>query len=254
MSDSISYLLGWAFFWASIALPLTLTGMFWCGRIAKRAKAGPNSASRVFSQLFATVAGFFTALCLITIFWTFNQIKVEGTQYETDLNKQYVQNANILSTYVSSFEEQLGVANLQEAQIKAIITEAVAGQANVKNLVAPGSSPLFIAVKQAYPTVTLAQYNQLISYIQQGRQQFQDGQSKLLTQLSAYDNWQHTGFLIQPSLVYMLGFPTNLLHVDIGGKSLKGAAAEAQMWKIVENPTAVAAFVTGRMDALPVSK
>jgi hypothetical protein len=206
------------------------------------------------SKIYACLAAIVAAVMLMLSFWTLNQLKSEGVQYETGLNAQYAKDANIYSTYVTGFEEILGVDNLQGAQIKAIITEAVAAQVNVKDLIAPGQSPLFIAVSQAYPAVTLAQYNQLVIYIQQGRQQFQDGQSALLTQLSAYDNWQHSGFLIQPGIVSVLGFPTNLLHVSVEGKTLAGSAAEAQMWKIVENPAALASFASSTELPLNVSK
>jgi hypothetical protein len=245
MSSDNSGLIGWFFILSFILFPLAVTAGYWCKRVVKVVGAYDQGPWIVWSWIFRTAGAIIVPRALMQVFWTFNDIKSEGVSYETDLNAQYVQNANVLSTYVSSFEEQLGVANLQGNQVKAIITEAVAGQVSVRDLVSPGSSPLFIAVKQAYPNVTLPQYNQLINYIQQGRKQFQDGQSDLLKKLSAYDNWRHTGFLIQPALVNGLGFPTNLLHADVGGKRLTGAAAEAQMWKIVENPTAAAAFASG---------
>ena len=246
MTNATIILLTWMFILLIIAPPAAACLSIWCGRAARTAgdyidEGGWKFCSRIFAV--GTVVAPLVGLMLT--FWLFNAIQSEGIQYETDLNSQYVQNVNNLSTYVLSFEEQLGVANLQESQIKAIITEAVAGQTNVQDLVAPGKSPLYAAVSQAYPKVTLEQYTALMTYIQQGRDQFQQGQASLLTELSAYDHWQHAGLLVQPGIISALGFPTKILRVQVGGKSYTGADAEAQMWRIVENPVATTAFATG---------
>lgn len=252
MTDVTIKLLTWVFILLVIGPPLLVYLSRWSYKAAKTAKHYDEGGWRFMARLFAAGSIVSVVTSVMLIFWIFNQVQSQGAQYETDLNAQYVQNSNILSTYVVSFEEQLGVAKLQEGQIKAIITEAVAGQTQVQDIVAPGKSPLFLAVSQAYPNVTLAQYTQLMNYIVEGRQKFQDGQSALLTDLSGYDHWQHSGVIVQPALLSILGFPSNLLHVEVGGKRYTGAAAEAQMWRIVENPVATAAFATSTQQALPV--
>jgi hypothetical protein len=251
MSDTFSFILEWLFFFLFLALPSTACLSRFLAKVGKNSSDG--DAFKVWSVIFGVASIAISILSVMAIFWGCNQIKTEGVAYETNLNAQYVQDENVLSTYVTSFSEQLGVANLQSRQIRSIITQAVASQANLHDLIAPGSSPLFLAVSQAYPNVTLSQYNELIKFVQAGRQSFQENQANLAKQLTAYDNWQHTGFLFQPALVHLFGFPTSLLRVDVDGKTLTGAAAEAKMWKIVKDPATEAAFYSGRQTAITVT-
>jgi hypothetical protein len=187
----------------------------------------------------------------ICSFLSVDQIKTQAVSQETALDAQYVQNQNVLSTYVTSYEEQLGIANLQSSKIQGIITSAVAGQSNLKDLLDPGKSPLYSALAEAYPNVTLAQYQQLMQYIQDGRNAFQASQSQLLQMLGQFDSWRDSGFIFHPWLVSLSGAPNSNLHVIVGNKTLTGSAAEAQMWQIVRNPTAVASINSGLASPLP---
>lgn len=175
-----------------------------------------------------------------------NSVQSTGVALQAQLDAQYMQDQNVLSTYVNGFYEMLGVSNLQSNEIDKILVGAVGSQVDLQTWEQnPKSSPLFSALLEAYPNVSLQQYQQVITYIQQGRQKFQDAQNVLLTELGKYDQWRETGILFHPVEVSLFGFPGSGLHVTVSGKTLTGAAAEKQMWNIVRNPAAVAAFASG---------
>jgi hypothetical protein len=207
---------------------------------------------RVWSIIFFVVTFVLAFPTIISGFYAIDTVKNDAVSQETALNTQYVQNQNVLSTYVSSYLTQLGIANLQSDRIRQIIVDAIAGQGLVKDSKDPQKSPLFLALAQAYPNVTLSQYNQLISYIEQGRQSFQNAQSTLLTKLGAFDAWRESGFLFHPWLVSLTGAPNDVLNITVGGKKLTGAAAEEQMWKIVRDPVAVADTESGIESSLRI--
>jgi hypothetical protein len=219
-------------------------------RVARRTKNTYGTVWAIVGLMFATV------LSVILIFNSFNEVKSEGVAQEANLDQQYVQSQNVLSNYILGFYEKLGVANLETAKVEdidKILVTLLNGQSDVHAWDGP-KSPLFLALVQICPQVTLAQYQDLLKYVEQGRSGVQASQAKLLGQLSDFDKWRNSEIIFHPRQVKMFGFPDSNLHVTFGDSTLTGAAAEKQMYNIVLNPMAVKAFATGRQDPLAVNQ
>ncbi|MDR3616577.1 MAG: hypothetical protein P4L53_23660 [Candidatus Obscuribacterales bacterium] len=219
-------------------------------REARRAKNTLGTGWAIVGLAFATV------LSVVLIFSSFNEVKSEGVAQECSLDQQYVQSQNVLSNYIDGFYEKLGVANLATAKVEdidKILVTLLSGQSDLRAW-SSAKSPLFLALVQVCPQVTLAQYQDLLAYIQQGRAQVQASQAKLLAQLSDFDKWRNSEIIFHPNQVKLFGLPDSNLHVTIGNRTLLGAEAEQQMYNIVLNPMAVEAFATGRQGPLSVNQ
>jgi hypothetical protein len=217
----------------------------------RTARRNKDTAGAVWASAGLVLA---TVLSVILIFNSFNGVKSEGVAQEATLDQQYVQSQNVLSNYIDGFYEKLGVANLETAKVESIdkiLVTILNGQADLHAWDSP-KSPLFLALVQLNPQVTLAQYQDLLKYIEQGRAGVQASQAKLLGQLSDFDKWRNSEIIFHPYQVKMFGFPESNLHVTLGDNTLTGADAEKQMYNIVLNPMAVKAFATGRQGALEV--
>ena len=125
---------------------------------------------------------------------------------------------------------------------------AVSAQSDLHTWGNPNQSPLYTALVEAYPNIRQDQYSMVLQHIQNGRKGVQDSTSELLKQLTGFENWRNTEIIFHPAQVKMYPFPDSNLHVTVGSKTLTGAAAEEQMWKVARNPDAVAAFETSRGD------
>jgi hypothetical protein len=219
-------------------------------RAARREK---SMLGTVWASIGLTAAA---VLSVVLIFSSFNDVKSEGVAQECNLDQQYVQSQNVLSNYIDGFYEKLGVANLATAKVEdidKILVTLLSGQSDLRAWSSP-KSPLFLALLQVCPQVTLAQYQDLLAYIQQGRAQVQASQAKLLGQLSDLDKWRNSEIIFHPNQVKLFGFPDSNLHVTIGNRTLAGTDAEQQMYNIVLNPMAVEAFAAGRQGPLSVNQ
>ena len=57
-----------------------------------------------------------------------NGLRSESVKREAQLSAQYQSNQNYLSTYISGFYEQIGVANLKSEKMDQILSDAVKGR------------------------------------------------------------------------------------------------------------------------------
>jgi hypothetical protein len=236
----------WALVCLLVALGLAVgTVCFWrAGKGDSHRFTGNDMTGWAVAFAIATVAVF--TVSSVLWFNGLDGVKSTGVRLETQLNSQWLNDENVLSTYMNGFSEMIGTANLESDKVQKIIVDSVGSQVDLNAWSAnPTASPLYSALVQAYPKVSLEQYQQVIDYIRQGRASFQAQQQKLLTLLSQYDSWREQGLLIHTSEVGFFGFPSNLLTVTVGGHTLHGAAAEEQMWNIVRNPAVEAAFISG---------
>lgn len=181
-----------------------------------------------------------------------NGVRNEGLSMETQLSAQYLANQNELSTYVSSFYEQVGVANLKSEKMDQIITDAVKGRYEGEGGGYGQGSPFFSAIVEAYPDVKgLDIYDKIVTFIQAGREAYKAKQDKLLDQLRGYDLWREQG-LLRSQVVQFLGFPSKNLKAQIGTKVARGDDALAQMYLIVTTSDTKKAYETGTMEPLKV--
>jgi len=186
-----------------------------------------------------------------------NGARTEGIGYETRLNAQYLDNQNELSTYVSSFYEQIGVGNLKSEKMTLFVTEAIKGKFEDKN---GGKADygrggaFFSALVEAYPVVgqQFDIYDKIVTFIQAGREAYKNKQSKLLDQLRAYDFWRQDGMVRSWVVSSWLGFPSQVLEARIGTTVVRGAQARDQMYLIVTTSSTKRAYESGEMEPLTV--
>lgn len=168
---------------------------------------------------------------------------------ETNLSALYRDNQNGLSSYVSGFYEQVGIADRKSAQLDKIISDAIKGRYDGKTSAQPGSGQLFSAIQEAYPNIDLSTYDRIQEYIQKSRNEFKGAQTRLLGTVAQYENTRKQGF-IKSTVANALGFPSDTLQARVDGKVLYGRTALEQIQQIVLDDTTSAAFGSGKMQPL----
>lgn len=192
-------------------------------------------------------------ILVIVLFSTFNGIRNTGVDKETALSAQYLDNQNELSTYISKFYEQIGIADRKSEQLNRILEDAVKGRYdNDLQAATPGESggALISAIVEAYPDLSgLDSYDKVLDTISAGREAYKQKQTKLLDMLRNYDKWREQG-LIHNVLVNIAGYPSDNLKARLGSKVVTGQAALDQMYMIVLTSQAAEAYETGELDPL----
>jgi hypothetical protein len=185
----------------------------------------------------------------IGLYNKFNALQMQGVDYETQLNAQYLDNQNELSAYKSTIYEQAGIANLKSDKLDQIITDAVKGRYEGKTSAQVGQGQLFSAITEAYPNLDLNVYDKIVEQIAKGREGYKNKQTKLLGMLQTYDKWRSSG-IIQSRLISLAGFPSNTLEARIGTSVKRGADARDQMYLIVLTSDTKKAYETGVDDPM----
>lgn len=203
-----------------------------------------------------TIAGVvLVSICLIlgAIYGYVNNLRNNGLDWETQLSAQYLDNQNYLSTYISGFYEQVGIAQAQGDVLDQILADAVKGRYDEGGFAV--DSPMFAAIVEAYPEAGVAElmanWGKIQDYISSGRESYRNQQSKLLDMLRGYDLWRTTGF-IKSTVIRALGFPGEMLQAKIGDMVLTGENARQKMYQIVLTSQALEAYQSGQMDPLTV--
>ena len=177
-----------------------------------------------------------------------NSTRNEAVTREIQLSAQYLSNQNYLSSYISTFYEQVGIANLKSQKMDEILIDAAKGRYG-ENGIEGGS--LMVAIAEAYPDVkSLDIYDKIMTTISSGREGYRAIQDKLLDQLRAYDTWRAQGILRSWALGSF--FPSNNLKARIGDTELIGGEALKKMYQIVLASQAKDAYEKGTMDPLTV--
>lgn len=181
-----------------------------------------------------------------------NGLRTESVNRENQLNAQYVSNQNFLSTYISGFYEQLGVANLKSEKMDKILTDAVKGRYEGSG-VAKGA--MFSAMVEAYPDLQgLNIFDKMTDYIAANREGYRNIQDKLLDMLRQFNTWRQDGMVQSWVVASLLGIPSQRLEARIGTDVVRGQSALDRMWVIVLTEKATNAYLTGKMDPLQVPK
>lgn len=186
-----------------------------------------------------------------------NSLRSEGIGMETQLNAQYLDNQNELSAFISSFNEQVGVANLKTKKMHDILVDAVKGRYESKNgNVGYGKgSPLFSAIVEAYPDLKGTDtYDKVIAFIASAREAYKGKQSNMIDRLRNYDKWRKDGIVQSQIVSKVLKFPSESLEARIGTDVKRGQEALDQMYVIVLASDARNAYKSGTMEPLKVPK
>lgn len=200
--------------------------------------------------------GVFVALFLLVggIYGKMNGLRHEGVDRETALTAQYLSNQNELSAFISTFHEQVGIADRNAAQLNTVLEDAVKGRYDDTGLQAglPGEgNELISAMVEAYPDLAglSDQYATILDTISAGREAYKNKQDRLLDMLRAYDRWRNEG-IISSILIDISGFPSGSLRAQVGENFVTGQDALDEMYQIVLTSAAVTAYETGELDPL----
>ena len=183
-----------------------------------------------------------------------NGLRSESVKREAQLSAQYQSNQNYLSTYISGFYEQIGVANLKSEKMDQILSDAVKGRYEKSGGFSQGGG-FFSAILEAYPNLAgLNIFDKIVEYISGQRAGYRDIQDKLLDMLRSYYTWRQDGFVQSFIVSSVIGVPTDRLEARLSDGALHGAAARDKMYQIVLASQAQEAYKTGTMDPLAVPK
>jgi hypothetical protein len=180
-------------------------------------------------------------------------LQQEAVSKETALNAQYLSNQNYLSSYVSGFYEQIGVANLKSDRLNGILLDAVKGRYESSGGFSPNGA-FFSAIRESYPDLTANTqiFDRIVDYIQAKREGYRGYQDKLLDMLRDYENWRQAGPVQSRIIRTLVGAPTDALVSRIGTTAKRGKEALDQMWLIVNTESVQKAYETGVMAPLTV--
>lgn len=187
-----------------------------------------------------------------SFYGTVNNLRNAGIAKEAQLVAEYKNNQNILSTYIVTFNETLGIADRQSEKLNDILLDAVKGRYDNDTSLQPGTGgQMFSAITEAYPdlTATSEVYSKVLDQVNAGRSEYKNAQSKLLDLIRDYNTWLETGF-IESAIIGNLGFPGDNLRVTDNGQTYTGQAALDRIERIVLTQEAVDAYETGTMEPL----
>jgi hypothetical protein len=182
----------------------------------------------------------------------YNSVRNSVIDKEAALTAQYVDNQNFLSSYVSGFYEQTGLAKIKSQKINDILIGAVKGRYDDGSSAKPVGGQAFSAIAEAYPDLkSLDIYDKITDYVQSQREAYRQTQSKLLDMIRSYEAFTKKG-LVQSQFVKFVGAPTNDLRAQVGTKITRGQDALDQMYMIVLDKKTKQAYETGEMEPLSV--
>lgn len=202
------------------------------------------------------IIGGIILVAIVFLYNSWSSTWTEGIRYETTLNAQYLDNQNYLSTYISSFREQTGLAQASTVALNTVLEDAVKGRYESTSAGGGGytvNSPFFNAIAEAYPELSTAElvrnWGKIQDYVVSGRESYRNQQSKLLDQLRSYDTWRQSG-VIKRLFIGILGFPSDNLKARIGTNVISGTAALDKMYQIVLTSDTIDAYNDGIMEPL----
>jgi hypothetical protein len=213
-------------------------------------------AKKRWVQVVGGIVVFFLIVSLFT-YGKINSLHREGIDRETQLTATYLDAQNTLGAFISTFYEQVGIADRKSAQLDAVLSDAVKGRYDTTGLIpaVPGQvqgNQLISAIVEAYPDLSgLNTYDRILDTIAAGRQSFKNVQSVLLDKLRAYDRWRKQN-IFGSLLIKVAGFPSDSLRAQIGTQFITGVAAENQMYVIVLPSDVSKAYTTGTLEPLTV--
>lgn len=199
------------------------------------------------------VAGVIALVMLVagfSIYGRANDIRDTAISMEQQLSKDYEDNQNFLSNYVSTIYEMAGIADKKSDKLDTILKDAVSGRYGEDGFKPNGA--MFSAIQESYPDLTknLDIYDKIADQVAAGREAYRGRQSKLLDETRAYRTFLQQG-IMKHMVIAWIGFPSNELKARVGGKVLaEGPAALDKIEQIVVTNSTVNAYNSGRMDPI----
>lgn len=187
-------------------------------------------------------------LVALTLYGYAVSIRNQALAWETDLNATYRSLETEMATYVNTFYEQTGLANLKSEKLNELIRNAVQGRygdnPNESNL-------LFKAVAENYPaTEALNIYDKILPTVSAGREAIRNKQNMLTEKAQKYNFWRKQG--IFRAWVLSGVYPSRDLQVRAGDRTLFGEEALNQLSEPITNVTTDEAFQKHQMEPLSV--
>lgn len=149
------------------------------------------------------VVGGLVAFVLVvagTLFASYVSANNYGAQIEAQLRAQYSNNQNILTSYYQKIKEAAQVPDMYAEDLKKVTTAAIQGRYGDK-----GSQATFQWLKEQNPQLDVKVYTKLQQIIEAGRDEFKNGQSKMLDVKRQYEAQQ--GFFWRGMWLRIAGYP-----------------------------------------------
>jgi hypothetical protein len=175
-------------------------------------------------------------------------IRNQALAWETDLNSIYRSYENEMATYVNTFYEQTGLANLKSDKMNELIRNAMQGRY--------GDNPkegnlLFKAVAEAYPSTDgLNIYDKILPTVSAGREALRNKQNMLIERAQKYNYWRKEGIFRAWVLNGM--YPSRDLQIKVGGRMFYGEEALNHLSEPITNTITEDAFQKQKMEPLKV--
>ncbi|HSX34002.1 MAG TPA: hypothetical protein VLF91_06725 [Candidatus Saccharimonadales bacterium] len=138
----------------------------------------------------------------------------KGRADEAQLSAKYSNGANYLSACVTTTNQTANVAQAYADNLDRVIRDAIGQQANggAPYTVSTGRSQLYPLMIQAYPTLSDAQFNAVMTNIINCQGDFAAKQGDVLDAVRSFNAWR-TGFWVS----MFTSFPDDNLYVAIPG-------------------------------------
>jgi uncharacterized protein (UPF0333 family) len=132
-----------------------------------------------------------------------------GNSAEQGIKATYKNNQNIYATYTQKVMEVAQVPEMYRDDINKVTSAAISGRYGKD-----GSKAVFQAIKEQNPTLDATLYRKIQEVIIAGRDEFQNGQTRLLDQKRNYET--NLGYFWKGKLLSMAGYPKiDLAEYDI---------------------------------------
>lgn len=169
---------------------------------------------------------------------TYTSVRNEGNSRELTLTAFYKKTMVDYGQDRMAFTDSIGIAREKRDAMDKILVDAVSGRYN-KGGAQVDNGKLISMVKEAYPDLSgLGVYDKIIEFVGRMRNKFAQNQEQLGKEIKEYNEWRKNGSLLHPVFVKWIGYPSDSLEVNIGGKVTRGQAALDMMSRpIVGNDT-----------------
>lgn len=169
----------------------------------------------------------------------YTSVRNDGRHEELQLTAKYKATMASYGQDRLAFTDSLGIAREKRDAMDKILVDAISGRYNKPGAAQVDNGKLFSAVREAYPDLSgLNIYDKIVDFIGKMRNKFAQDQAEIAKMVAHYNEWRTTGSFLHPWFVTMVGFPSDSLEVNVGGKIYRGQSALDMMSRpIVGNDT-----------------
>lgn len=175
-------------------------------------------------------------------------IRNQALQREAGLVATYKLNQTELTSYSTTFMEQVGIAGAKSDRISQVIQDAVTGRYGDQGF---KGGQVAAAIVEAYPDVkSLDIYDKILPTIAAGREGFRNKQNLLIDQAREYDVWRKQGLL--QSWILSGVFPSRDLKITAGSKTYYAQEALDKLSSPILTAGVAQTFESGVQEPLAV--